>query len=82
MEGVLMSRVIVHIKTDHADSDKAARSVSNALKRAGYDIEAIQVAGDSITPQQVYGNIQVYAEYADPVFITALEPEVWDEEDD
>ena len=71
-----MSRVIVHIETDHEDNDEAARSVSNALKRAGYDIEAVQVVGDSIKSSQVYGNIQVFVENADPIFITAIEPEV------
>lgn len=72
-----MSRVMVHIKTDHEDNDEAARSVSNALKRAGYDIEAVQVAGDSIAPHQVHGNVQTFAEYADPIFVTAVEPEAW-----
>lgn len=76
-----MSRVIVHIKTDHEDNDLAARSVSNALVRAGYDIEATQVAGDSISPVQVYGNVKGHVEYADPIFITAVEPEAWGKSD-
>lgn len=76
-----MSRVIVHIKTDHDDNDEAARSVVNALKRAGYDIEAVQVAGDSISPHQVYGNINGFVEYSDPIFVTAVEPEAWEKSD-
>ena len=40
-----MSRVMVHIETDHENLDEAVRSVSNALKRAGYDVLDAQVEG-------------------------------------
>jgi len=71
-----MSRVIVHITTDHENNDDAARSVMSALKRAGYYVESHQVEGDSLTAAQITGNILGFVEYADPVFVTAIEPDV------
>lgn len=70
-----MSRVIVHIETDHESYDEAARSVMNALNRAGYDVLDHQVPGDSITDLGVRSTAFEYINYADPIFINAAEPE-------
>lgn len=70
-----MSRVLVHIETDHTDDSEAAISVMNALKRAGYDVLDHQVAGDSRTLEQVINNMYEYIRYSDPIFVTAAEPE-------
>jgi len=71
-----MSRVIVHIETDHADPDVAARSVVAALKRGGYDVEDAQVEGETFSAAQIVGNVLNFVENADYVFITAQEPDV------
>ena len=34
-----MSKILVLITTDHEDHDQAVKSVSNAMKRAGYDFK-------------------------------------------
>lgn len=70
-----MSRVIVHIETDHADEDEGARSVVNALKRAGYDVLDTQVRGTSWSETAVKETAREFVTYADPIFITAAEPE-------
>lgn len=66
---------MVHIETDHHDDDEAARSVINALKRAGYDIIDHQVAGDSMSDGAVRGTMNELVMYSDPVLVHAAEPE-------
>lgn len=70
-----MSRVIVHIETDHEDDDEAARSVSNALKRAGYDVLETQAAGTAWSESAVQETAHEFVRYADPILVTAAEPE-------
>jgi hypothetical protein len=66
---------MVHIETDHKDDDEAARSVMNALKRAGYDVLDAQLPGTAWSVMAVRGTMQEYVMYADPILITAAEPE-------
>lgn len=70
-----MARVIVHIETDHEDNEEAARSVVNAVKRAGYDVLDTQVAGTAWSEAAVRNTAAEYVLYAEPIFITAAEPE-------
>lgn len=71
-----MSRVIVHIETDHEEDDAACLSVMSALKRAGYDVLDYQVEGNSMRKSAIRSTIQEMVMYADPILITAVEPEV------
>lgn len=70
-----MSRVMVHIETDHTDDSEAALSVMNALKRAGYDVLDHQVEGSAYMAGSIRNTMYEFVTYSDPILVTASEPE-------
>lgn len=69
-------KIAVIVETDHTDLNEAVRSVSNGLKRAGYDIRDYEVGDETDTYRNVTQNLQDIIECVSPAYIEAQEPEV------
>lgn len=68
-----MSRIAVFITTDHKDHDEAVKSVSNAMKRAGYDFKDYDMHGFTVFSQhpenktlQIFGTAHALVEVVEP----------------
>lgn len=68
-----MSKILVLITTDHEDRDEAIRSVSGAMKRAGYNFKDYDAHGFTLLTQypeknelQLFGSAEALVQICEP----------------